>query len=176
MRVLIAVEDELFGAACADFVTEHVWQPGTIFKVIHAVEPVFVGDRVTAAYGVDLENEILQDRLSYGRDLVSKVKGLMEQKLPSGMPIETTVSTGRPYQVILDIADIWKADTIVMGSHGRSGWDRVFMGSVSTAVLSHANCSVVIVKLPDRKKGTKGNGAQTTNEETSGSKVGAVKK
>ena len=52
----------------------------------------------------------------------------------------------RPFQVILHEADQWRADLIVLGSHGRSGFDRFVMGSVSEAVGLRAKCSVEIVR------------------------------
>jgi nucleotide-binding universal stress UspA family protein len=52
----------------------------------------------------------------------------------------------RPYRVILNEAESWQADLIVVGSHGRSGFDRVVMGSVSEAVALHATCSVEVIR------------------------------
>jgi nucleotide-binding universal stress UspA family protein len=52
----------------------------------------------------------------------------------------------RPYRVILNEAESWQADLIVFGSHGRSGFDRVVMGSVSEAVALHATCSVEVIR------------------------------
>lgn len=40
------------------------------------------------------------------------------------------------------------ADLIVMGTHGRTGLDRLLMGSVAEKVLREAACSVLVVKLP----------------------------
>jgi nucleotide-binding universal stress UspA family protein len=48
--------------------------------------------------------------------------------------------------VILDEAEKWDADLIVLGSHGYSGWQRFLLGSVSHAVATHALCSVEIVR------------------------------
>jgi nucleotide-binding universal stress UspA family protein len=48
--------------------------------------------------------------------------------------------------VILDQAESWGADLIVLGSHGYSGWRRFLLGSVSHAVATHAHCSVEIVR------------------------------
>jgi nucleotide-binding universal stress UspA family protein len=56
---------------------------------------------------------------------------------------------GRPKEAIVDTAEQWPADLIVMGSHGRHGVGRFLLGSVSLSVLSQAPCSVAIVKLPD---------------------------
>jgi len=47
---------------------------------------------------------------------------------------------------ILDEADAWKADLIVLGSHGRRGMDRFWMGSVSEAVAMNARCSVEVIR------------------------------
>ncbi|HTZ49653.1 MAG TPA: universal stress protein, partial [Verrucomicrobiae bacterium] len=41
----------------------------------------------------------------------------------------------------------WKADLIVMGSHGRRGFDRLILGSVSESVALHATCSVELVRI-----------------------------
>jgi nucleotide-binding universal stress UspA family protein len=49
-------------------------------------------------------------------------------------------------QVILDDAAQWGADLIVVGSHGRSGIDRLLMGSVSEAVALHASSSVEVIR------------------------------
>jgi nucleotide-binding universal stress UspA family protein len=59
---------------------------------------------------------------------------------------ERPVYEDRPYQVILHEPESWNADLIVVGSHGRTGFDRVVMGSVSEAVALHAKCSVETIR------------------------------
>ena len=51
-----------------------------------------------------------------------------------------------PKLVIVDEAERWGADWIVMGSHGYTGLKRMLLGSVSQAVSMHAKCSVEIVR------------------------------
>jgi hypothetical protein len=55
-------------------------------------------------------------------------------------------SSGHPVQEIVDRAEHWGADLIVVGSHGYRGFKRLLLGSVSQAVASHAQCSVEIVR------------------------------
>jgi nucleotide-binding universal stress UspA family protein len=52
--------------------------------------------------------------------------------------------------VILEEAERWDADLIVLGSHGYGLWQRFLLGSVSQAVVSHARCSVEVVRLRHR--------------------------
>jgi nucleotide-binding universal stress UspA family protein len=58
----------------------------------------------------------------------------------------------RPYRVILNEAEKWHANLIVLGSHGWSGFDRVIMGSVSEAVAFQANCSVEVIRRADSEE------------------------
>jgi nucleotide-binding universal stress UspA family protein len=62
--------------------------------------------------------------------------------------ITMEIVEGSPKRVILDEAERWGADLIVVGSHGRRGLQRFLLGSVSQAVALHAPCSVEIVRMP----------------------------
>src|SRR4029079_2845142 len=64
----------------------------------------------------------------------------------SRLRITDNIIAGHPVQEILDRADRWGADLIVVGSHGYRGLRRLLLGSVSQAVASHAKCSVEIVR------------------------------
>jgi nucleotide-binding universal stress UspA family protein len=68
------------------------------------------------------------------------------QNKDAQLVISTEVKTGRPQDVILEWAKQWGADLIIVGSHGYSGWQRFWLGSVSHAVAAHAPCSVEIVR------------------------------
>lgn len=63
-----------------------------------------------------------------------------------GFQVRTEVREGDPAGTILDRADEEAVDVIVVGSHGRSGLARFFLGSVSSRVVSHAHGSVLVVK------------------------------
>ncbi|TRZ98737.1 MAG: permease [Rhodocyclaceae bacterium] len=66
----------------------------------------------------------------------------------SGLPVTVTgvVAEGRPEQVILDQTRKAGADLIVIGTHGRTGLDRLLMGSVAERVIGFADCAVLAVK------------------------------
>ena len=56
---------------------------------------------------------------------------------------------GSPKQAIVEEAERWGADLVVVGSHGRGFWGRLLLGSVSHAVAARANCPVLIVRPPE---------------------------
>ena len=47
---------------------------------------------------------------------------------------------------IVDYAEEWKVDMIVVGTRGLTGFKKLLLGSVSTALVSHAPCSVLVVR------------------------------
>jgi nucleotide-binding universal stress UspA family protein len=70
------------------------------------------------------------------RATVPDARVRMEQRLEKGDPAET----------ILRVASEIKCDLIVMGTQGRTGLERLVMGSVAEKVLRQATCPVLIVK------------------------------
>lgn len=52
---------------------------------------------------------------------------------------------------ILSFAENNNIDLIVMGSHGRSGFKKLVLGSAASGVVARANCPVLITKLPKSK-------------------------
>ncbi len=62
--------------------------------------------------------------------------------------IEGVVAQGTPHQVILDYVDENEIDSIVMGTHGRTGLDRYFLGSVTENVVRVSDAPVLTVPMP----------------------------
>jgi hypothetical protein len=65
------------------------------------------------------------------------------------------LKSANAFGVILDEAERWGADLIVVGSHGYRAWERFLLGSVSQAVVSHAKCSVAVVRCRPAESATK---------------------
>ena len=62
--------------------------------------------------------------------------------------VECHVVEGQPATTILEVARELACDIIVIGSHGRTGLNRLLMGSVAENVVRHATCPVLTVKTP----------------------------
>lgn len=68
---------------------------------------------------------------------------------PDDPPVETAILHGFPAEEILRYAADHDTDLIVMGTHGRSGIDRVLLGSVTERVVRRAPIPVVTVRHPE---------------------------
>jgi hypothetical protein len=83
------------------------------------------------------------ENLPAAKRSVNEVKKIADKE---GMKIEVLTPKGMPYEVIVKTAERKNADVIFVGSHGRTGIKRLFMGSVTERVIGHANCAVMVVK------------------------------
>ena len=63
-----------------------------------------------------------------------------------GLSVETAIREGDPRTEIVDAADEWQADLIVVGSHGRTGLKRLMLGSIAAAIVARAHCSVEVIR------------------------------
>ena len=61
------------------------------------------------------------------------------------LKITHVIREGSPAKVILEVAKDENVDLIVMGSSGKSGFDRFIMGSVADKVVNSAKCAVLVV-------------------------------
>ena len=72
-----------------------------------------------------------------------------EHRLLYGEP--GSVEVTKPADEVIKLTKQENVDMIVLSTHGRSGVKHLLMGSVAEAVLRHAACPVVTVKLPDKQ-------------------------
>ncbi len=79
--------------------------------------------------------------------LVKVVRGARD----AGVTAEFLVWDGDPGDAIAAAAEAEHADLVVVGTRGRSGAERMFLGSVSDHVVRHAECPVLVVRPPKRR-------------------------
>jgi nucleotide-binding universal stress UspA family protein len=122
------------------------WYESTV-TVLHVFSPAPV-----AAFRpgrVVLEPIVLTD---VDRDgLLADVRAFAETESAPGITIDAVVREGDTAREVLEQATSMKADLLVIGTHGRSGFERLVLGSVAEKVLRKARCPVMTVprRLPD---------------------------
>lgn len=146
MRVLIPTDGSEHAEDAIESVASRPWPNGSEFRIISSPEyPVLVGE-----YPYYPQEE-LADLTKASRDHASESAKAGEALLgKAGLKASREITEPRntPAHAILEAAESWKADLIVIGSHGRRGFDRLLLGSVSEKVALHATCSVEVVRKP----------------------------
>ena len=112
-------------------------------RLLHVVDDTLVFR--LADTGIDPES-MLDELRSYGRQILQKA-----EKTASGraVKVETDLSESLGLSVadaIVRAARRWRADLIVIGTHGRRGMNRLLMGSDAELVLRHASVPVLLVR------------------------------
>jgi nucleotide-binding universal stress UspA family protein len=147
MKILLAIDDSDFSRAAVSAVIKEFRPAAAEVHVLHVVEPLRLAPPlVGAGVGPSVPGDFIgavEDWLDQAEGLVSQTARSLES---AAFRVTTSVSEGDPKTQILNFAENWKPNLIVVGSHGRRGLDRFLLGSVSEAVARHARCSVQIVR------------------------------
>lgn len=148
MKILVPVEDVLFASAIVNFIAQHQWPAAAEFQVITVIEPFLLEEFPQASF-----SQLMQSSTEYlqgeAQRVVEEVAQSIKKSLP-GVTVTALVVSGHIKEQILAVAQQWGANLIVAGSHGRSGFNRLVLGSVSLMLLCEAPCPVMLVR-PDAK-------------------------
>ena len=149
MKILLAIDFSKYSAEAIKEVAARPWPPKSKLLVLSVIEPITPpAAELWYDAGASLER-MEQEMTKRAKDLTTKAA---ENLRGNEFTIETAVREGDPRWVIVDEAGKWSADLIVMGSHGYTGIKRLLLGSVALSVVSHATCSVEVVRRKQRKK------------------------
>lgn len=144
MKILLAVDDSKFSEAATETVIEQAPTQNAEVRVLHVLEPPpLLLTREMGGYDTCLETAWEAQR-QQAETVVAKAAELLRAR---GLNVAAAVEQGDPKSKILDVAEEWHADLIVLGSHGRKGLGRFLIGGISDAVARHARCSVEIVRI-----------------------------
>jgi nucleotide-binding universal stress UspA family protein len=116
---------------------------GAEITALHVFGLAPVMDVVPA--GARMAMEPIRMTPSQRRALASEVRDFTCEVEAGGVGIKIVVADGDPVATIVEHAATWPADLIVMGTHGRTGFDRLLLGSVAENVLPKARCPVLTV-------------------------------
>jgi nucleotide-binding universal stress UspA family protein len=146
IRVLVPTDGSEHAQAALAAVAARPWPQGSEFRVMTSPEyPVLVGEY--PYYATEQVADLTKQSLEHANVAVEKGAALLAK---AGLKVSSEViePEDTPSHSILVTAKEWNADLIVVGSHGRRGFDRLILGSVSETVALHALCSVEVVRTP----------------------------
>jgi nucleotide-binding universal stress UspA family protein len=147
MKILFATDGGKQCDAAVESIHRLALGDGDEIKVISVVD-------MALPMAIDIYGGFLPDTSEFektARENAMKIVSETTEKLKaytdsSKVAVSTDVLFGSPDSRIVETAEEWNADLIVVGSHGYSRWERLLLGSVSDSVVHHAPCSVLVVR------------------------------
>ncbi len=144
-RILCPIDFSDFSTHAFDYAVSLARHYGAELYAQHVVQPI-----VSAYAQATVPNEVR----TFVGDMRGKAAARLEQFVASrrfeGKTPRVVITDGGPSDAILSLAKSSAIDLIVMGTHGRRGFDRLMLGSVTEAVLHKAECPVLVIRKPLR--------------------------
>ena len=149
-RILIAVDDSSYSDQAVNYGVLLAKNLGSKITLVHVDEIP-----ISSPYSADPllnESPAMIPELMHIQEEASKLlfKKIKEQH-GDVVELSTVTRIGRIQDEILSVADDCKADMIILGTHGRTGFDHFISGSVSESVARKAKCPVLIIPNPKGK-------------------------
>lgn len=138
-KIMIATDGSVCSRMAANNAIELArLSEGTVYAVYVISTDYF------SSMAVDLDWERMYEALKKeGNKAVSYIAGAGEME---GVKVETVLLEGHPVDKLIHYAEGEGMDIVVMGSHGKTGLDRLFLGSVAENMVIHSKVPVMVVK------------------------------
>ena len=149
MKILVATDGSDFSKAAIDALAIIVANPeNTTFKIISTVEfPTMLASDPFIGASAEYYDEIEKAGHGQAKEAAKRAESQVHSLYPGvSLNITVEVVSGSPQRVLVEKAQEWSADLMVVGSHGYGFWERALLGSVSNSVVHHAPCSVLVVR------------------------------
>lgn len=152
-RVLVAWDEPAGSPRTAELLGKLTWPTATVGRLIHVVEPMFVGKLPPwlEQMARDETTEPLARAWVEEHDREKRQKAEELRKLRQELPAafhepQPIVAEGYPSEQILNSVAAEGIDLVVVGARGLTALERFVLGSTSEKVLSCAPCSVLVVR------------------------------
>jgi len=142
-RILLGFDGSIDASAAVRAIASREWPEKSAIRVI-AVLPPTISDSPLLPW----TPEQIAQREASARDWMQKqVEAAAEELRSTDLAVTPVITAGDPKQALLDEADGWGADCLFIGARGHNRLVRFMLGSVATAVVARAHCSVEVVRL-----------------------------
>jgi nucleotide-binding universal stress UspA family protein len=144
-RILVAVDGSEYAQKAATWAVDLARREGASLFVVNVIPtPVY-----SASNQPGLANPGMKEFYDKARkDAEVVVHGVVASAEASGIKVRGEIIENVPNVVesITDYAEEWKVQVIVVGTRGLSGFKKLVLGSTSSGLVSHAPCSVLVVR------------------------------
>lgn len=153
MKILIAIDGSDASKSVIEAACPLIAKPeSTEVKIISVVEPITPMATEPFAISAEYYAQTQEAAIKQAKIFVEKAEAGLKDNCPNIGNVSSEIFRGGAARTIVEIADEWNADLIIVGSHGYGFWSRTLLGSVSNSVMHHALCSVMVVRVENDEK------------------------
>jgi nucleotide-binding universal stress UspA family protein len=146
VRVVLGVDGSTHSALAVSAVASRAWPAGTEVMVVAVLDAKFWTAMASSGRS---PWAWLDESKDDGRSWAERaVKQVVAELTGAGLKATPAVLEGDPKRLLVEEAEGWEADCVVVGAKGHSGLERFLLGSVSAAVAARAHCSVEVIRQP----------------------------
>jgi nucleotide-binding universal stress UspA family protein len=148
-RIVVGLDDSPQAAAALRWALAEGTVRQCTVEVVHSWTPPMSALPLGATWVIPVDESTIDNAARDEVDrLVDEALAEMDARPPE---VVRTILPGGAATTLVEVAEDAGADLLVVGSHGRTGLRRLALGSVAMAVVNHATCPVVVVRVPDEK-------------------------
>lgn len=145
MRILLAVDGSPGSEAAVEEVCRRPWPPESEVRVVTVLSPIESILMQGVKHSPTTFDDLLEQQGMEAAKRLNEIANDLALRAP-GLHVTPRMLEGLPKEAIVNEAEQWGADLIVVGSNGYGAIKRFLLGSVSLAVALNAPCSVEIVR------------------------------
>ena len=147
MKVILATDGTSQSSAAVEMAGNLAFRPGDELKIVTVIDMAVPMAFDTYAGYLPNTQEIEKIARENAEKVLAETKQEVSAQIASeGVAVSTEILIGSPESRIVETAEEFDANLIVVGSHGYNRWERLLLGSVSDSVVHHAPCSVLVVR------------------------------
>jgi nucleotide-binding universal stress UspA family protein len=143
IRLLIGSDGSSEAEKVVDAVCSRTWPEGTEAKVLAVHEVLIAVNAERFAIGEEPYIEANEAQRHWLKDAADKALDKLQR---AGLTASFAIPQGDAKHVLIEAAQDWNASTIFVGARGLGRVDRLLLGSVSSAIVAHAQSTVEVVR------------------------------
>jgi nucleotide-binding universal stress UspA family protein len=146
-RILVPIDFSEHSKKTVSYATRTATRHNSTIYLLHVFQ---IPDYVVTPYARRRQNsaEVQSHIVSAEQEARETLEAFAQELLSGGIKVQPYLRVGYPFDEIVLMANHFKVDLIIIGSHGRSGISRLLVGSTAARVVEHALCPVLVVKGP----------------------------
>jgi len=138
-KILVPVDGSDISYRALDsalFLSERLASKITAIHVIEKVPTVYIQSQKVL-------DELLETHKNESQKILDECSSIATKK---GIAINTTLLEGNPASTILEFSQMEKYEVIIIGSRGMGHFKELILGSVSSKILHHSSCAVLLIR------------------------------